>query len=107
DDALAAGLVEIDGELVAVHLGHRAVAEFFVEHALAQRIARHAGGGGDELAFERHWGARPGPSLATAALLPLLLGALPARRRVAALEAAGGFIEAAVAVGVEPARAAA
>ena len=34
---LFARLVEADGELVAVHGGHVAVAEFLVKHALADR----------------------------------------------------------------------
>ena len=35
--ALFAGVVELDGQLVAVHGGDVAVAEFLVKHALADR----------------------------------------------------------------------
>src|SRR5262245_13059749 len=95
-DALATGLVKVDGELVAVHLCHLAVAKLFVEHPLPLRIARSAGRGGDELTFERDGRAGLGRAFPPTALF----GALPARRGVAARKSGCWFIEAAVAVGV-------
>jgi hypothetical protein len=38
DHLLLAGLLERDGELVAVDLHHLAVAEFLVEHAVGQKV---------------------------------------------------------------------
>ena len=53
--ALLAGLVEMDGQLVAVDGGDVAVAEFQVKHALADREIRgRAGGFGDQFAFDNH-----------------------------------------------------
>ena len=50
---LFAGLVEADGQLVAVHGGDVAVAEFQVKHALADgEVRRRAGGFGDQFAFD-------------------------------------------------------
>ena len=47
-------LVEGDGELVAGHRDHVAVAEFLVKHALADgEEGRGAGGFGDQLALDR------------------------------------------------------
>src|SRR6516164_8101014 len=43
DDALFAGLVEIDGELVAFHRAHAPVAEFLVENALAELVLGSGG----------------------------------------------------------------
>src|ERR1700757_3275937 len=42
---LLAGLVEGDGELVAVDLHHMAVAEFLVEDAVVERELGHGAGG--------------------------------------------------------------
>src|SRR5262245_23950947 len=51
-DLLLAGLVEIDRELVAVDLGHAAIAEFLVEHAHADAEPRALGRArSDERAF--------------------------------------------------------
>src|SRR5246127_583541 len=44
-DLLLAGLVEGDGELVAVDLHDMAVAEFLVEDAVVERELRHGAGG--------------------------------------------------------------
>src|SRR5438094_9920357 len=53
DHALLAGLVELDHELVAVDRGHVAVAEFLVEHAIADREGGDgAGRFGDQLALD-------------------------------------------------------
>ena len=53
DHLLLAGLVEGDGELVAVDLDDMAVAEFLVEHAVVERKLRDgAGGFGDQLALD-------------------------------------------------------
>src|SRR5581483_11058781 len=101
-NALAAGLVEVDGELVAVDLGDMAVAELLVEDALAQLEARARGrGGGHQLALDGHRTLRAGLVVAA----PLLLGALPAERGVAAGEAGARLLEAAAAVRVVPAAA--
>src|SRR5665647_2491755 len=54
DDLLLAGLLEGDGELVAVDLHHMAVAELLVTHPDVQREFRSgAGGFCDQLAFDR------------------------------------------------------
>src|ERR1700736_1608697 len=62
--ALLAGLVELDGQLVAVHRGDIAVAELEVEHAVADREGgSRAARAGDQLALDgdggvaRRWGA--------------------------------------------------
>src|SRR4029077_1476915 len=53
DHLLLAGLVEGDGELVAVDLDDMAVAEFLVEHAVVEGKFRHrAGGFRDQLALD-------------------------------------------------------
>ncbi len=49
--ALLAGLVELDGQLVAVHGGDVAVAEFLMKHAVADREGGRVGSA---------FGARPG-----------------------------------------------
>src|SRR5437867_2603776 len=70
DHALLAGLVEGHRELVAVDRDDVAVAEFEMEHALADRIGRgRAGRLRHELALDRH---RPAPPVALAA--PILRG---------------------------------
>src|SRR5262245_17882523 len=52
-DLLLAGLVEGDGELVAVDLGDAAVAELLVEDAVFERKFRGGAGGlGDQLALD-------------------------------------------------------
>src|SRR5262249_54083985 len=95
DNALAARLVEVDGELVAVHLRHLAVAELPVDPRPARRVARTPGGGGEDPASKRAGGARLGGAFAPAPPL----GALPAGGGVAAGKSGGGFLKAAVAVG--------
>src|ERR1700730_10329518 len=71
DHLFLAGLLEGDGELVAVDLHHMAVAEFLVEHAVIEREFRNrAGRFRDQFAFDGHWRALaarqarrvPGPS---------------------------------------------
>src|SRR5258708_26949187 len=58
--ALLAGLVEQDGELVAVHRGDVAVAEFEMEYAVADgKVGTRAGRAGHQLAFDGERGARP------------------------------------------------
>src|SRR3954453_7308006 len=131
DDLLLAGLVEGDGELVAVDLGDAAVAEFLVEDAVGEREFRGcAGGFRDQLALDRHrataarreaaeigggrrGGKRRGRFLeataaAVAATAPVAVGLrpLPARGRIARPEGlhvveAGG----ALAAGAAPGRA--
>src|SRR5262245_24563121 len=96
DNALAARLVEVDGELVAVHLCHLTVAELLVEHPLALRVARNPGRGGDELSLKCDGRARLGRAFAPTPLL----GTLPAGGGVAAGKSGGGFLKAAVAVGI-------
>jgi hypothetical protein len=52
--ALFPGLVEVDGQLVAVDMGHVPVAELLVEHAVTGRERRDgAGGFGDQFALDR------------------------------------------------------
>src|SRR5688572_4533668 len=82
EHALLARLVEVDGELVAVDAHDAAIAEFLMKHAIARgeacrgfRIARH------ELALDD---ARRGAHAAS--FFISLLGALPARRGIAAGE---------------------
>jgi hypothetical protein len=59
--ALFAGLVEGDGELVAVDVDDVAVAEFLVEHAVADREGGGgAGGFGDQFAFDGERAAAAG-----------------------------------------------
>ena len=59
--AFLAGLVEGDGELVAVDADDVAVAEFLVEHAVADREGGDgAGGFGDQLAFDGERAAAAG-----------------------------------------------
>src|SRR5205085_9896011 len=54
DHLFLAGLLEGDGELVAVDLHDMAVAEFLVEHAVVEReFRRGAGRFGDQLALDR------------------------------------------------------
>src|SRR5581483_2132315 len=123
--ALFAGLVEGDGELVAVDGGDVAVAEFLVKDALADgESGAGAGRFGDELAFDHQRAAllcatRADPAgfagqdirpavvlprsvprrarLVEAAHPPAALRALPAGRRVARAES-GHLVEAAGAV---------
>ena len=53
DHLLLPGLVEIDGELVAVHLSDAAIAEFLVKDAGAHFESRAFGGAGrDQRAFD-------------------------------------------------------
>src|SRR6267378_2578273 len=53
DDLLLAGLLEGDGEFVAVDLDDMAVAELLVKHAIVQRELRHrAGGFRDQFALD-------------------------------------------------------
>src|SRR5437899_9316109 len=55
DHLLLAGLLEGDGELVAVDLHHLAIAELLVKHPVVQRKLRNgAGGFRDQLAFDGH-----------------------------------------------------
>src|SRR3982075_2000109 len=71
DHTLFAGLVERDGELVAVDGGDVAVAELLVKHALADReIGDRAGGLGDQLALDGEGKARARAAAAEAAGLP-------------------------------------
>src|SRR5687767_317841 len=89
EDAFLAGLVEVDGELVAVHPDDLAIAEFLVENALAR------GEGAGTLGIARHElalnDARGGAQ--AAAHLIGLLGALPSRRGIVVGEG-GGIVEA-------------
>src|SRR6267142_2357680 len=127
DHFLLPGLLERDGELVAVDLHHVAVAEFLVKHAIVEREFRNrAGGFGDQLAFDHHRSAlvareaagrftargemrlvllkaATGRSVATVLIARAVgLRALPARRGVAGAE---GFdiVEARGAVAAAPA----
>src|SRR5687767_6995391 len=94
---LLAGLVEVDGELVALHGDDLPVAELLVEHPLAARVAAApACRGGDQLRLD---GLRTGGAPAVVAA-PLLLGALPAGRGIAAVEPGPRLLEAAAAVGI-------
>src|SRR5215813_2359644 len=84
---LAPGLFKVDRELVAVDIGDAAVAELLMENALPRRVA----GGrrrrcGHEFAVERERRAL----LVAVLAVPLLLGALPARRRIAAFKPGRG-----------------
>src|SRR5262249_42839666 len=90
DNALAARLVEVDGELVAVHFRHLAVAEFLVEYSLPLRVAGNAGRGGDKLTIKRKGRTRFSRTFAPTALL----GSLPARGGVAARKSRGWFVKA-------------
>src|SRR5260370_39412369 len=59
DHLLLAGLLERDGELVAVDLDHVTVAEFLVKDAVVEREFRSGPGGfGHQFAFDHH-----GPAL--------------------------------------------
>ena len=88
-DFLAACFLEVDGELVAVNDGDRAIAEFLVEYPFAERILALAANDafGHQLAFDgerlaagrRRLGARIGAAL-------VALGALPAGRAVGGVE---------------------
>src|SRR5262249_47482215 len=108
DHLLLAGLVEGDGELVAVDLHHMAVAEFLVKHAVVQcKFGYRAGGFGDQLALDGHGRAlvarkaaaeiaarterrlvlvETALRLTASAAVAMLLRALPARRRIARAE---------------------
>src|SRR5207248_11632224 len=56
DHALLPRLVECHGELVDVDRHDAAVADFQMEHAVAQRMCgRDAGRAGNERALDRHW----------------------------------------------------
>src|SRR5471032_588680 len=84
DHLLLAGLLERDGELVAVDLHHLAVAEFLVKHAIAERELRgRAGGFRDQFALDGHRRALVAGKAA---------GVAPGRkRRLAFVEAATGL----------------
>src|ERR1700747_1352269 len=124
---LLAGLVEDDGEFVAVDLHHTAVAEFLVEDAVVERELRHcAGGFCHQLALDSEGAASvAGKAAAKAAargegrllfVKAALVAALPAAPLLRALPAGRGIartkglhiVEArgAVAAGAAPARAA-
>src|SRR5262245_48484393 len=85
DDALFAGLVEIDGQFVAVDGADAAVAEFLVKHALATAVGFGGWvGGGDQFGLRFDRGARAEHFTAAR------LRALPAGRGVAAVERGRG-----------------
>src|SRR5262245_1539485 len=87
---LLAGLVEVDGELVAVDGDDQPVAELLVEHPFSTGIAGAAAGrGGHQLGLD---GLGTGGAAAVVAG-PLLLGPLPAGRPVAAGEARARLLE--------------
>src|SRR5882757_6327019 len=55
DHLLLAGLLEGNGELVAVDLDHVAVAEFLVKHAVVEReFGNRASGFRDQFALDHH-----------------------------------------------------
>src|SRR5436305_350827 len=55
DHLFLAGLLERDGELVAIDLHHLAVAELLVKHAVIEReFGNRAGGFRDQFAFDGH-----------------------------------------------------
>src|SRR5262245_63542989 len=71
---LLAGLVEGDGELVAVDGGDVAVAEFLVEYAVADgEVGDGARRFGDQLAFDGEWQARACAAAAEGDALPALV----------------------------------
>src|SRR5262249_7812105 len=132
DDLLLAGLVEGDGELVAVDLDHVAIAEFLVEDAVIEReLGRRSRRLGNQLALDRHRtvparkaaaevgrerrsplpkaaaSAAAGLSAGAIGLGTVGLGALPARGRIARAEGLH-VVEArgAIAAGAAPGRAA-
>src|SRR3984893_19284674 len=83
----APSLVEIDGELVAVHGGDRAGAEFRVKHPRALREGRTRARTRDQFSLDLHRTAARPALLTTSGtalrwLAPALLCALPARRRI-------------------------
>src|SRR5438552_14538976 len=92
DHPLLAGLVEVHRQLVALDRGDPPVAEFLVEDAFAER---EAGAAGDD-AFRHQFALdeallrfRAGEAAVAAHrpfLAAVLLGALPARRRIGVLE---------------------
>src|SRR5215475_12637988 len=94
DHALLARLVESDEELVAFDRDDVAVAEFLVEHALADAVRRgRTGRARHQFAVDRHRAAPPRCALAVASRLvePALLGAvrlgaLPSRRLIVRAE---------------------
>src|SRR5687768_8327681 len=95
---LPPGLLEINGELVALDRIDLAVAEFQVEDAFADPVGGAAavvGGAGDEFALD---GQRP--RAAAAAVAGLLPGAFPARRLVQRLERVVGVVAGAAAAAI-------
>src|SRR4051812_36162269 len=102
DHLFLAGLLEGDGELVAVDLHHMAVAELLVEDAVLQREFGRGGGFRHQLALDHHGAAlvarkaagrerrlvlaEAAAGLAAAVAIAVGLGALPARRAVAGTE---------------------
>src|SRR5438477_2697095 len=89
DDALGAGLIEIDGKFVASHRAYPAIAEFLVKHAVAARV-----GGGMRigrlhhmrLGFDQRW------ARALRAGGTVCLCTLPARTLVGARETRVGRV---------------
>src|SRR5947208_13931970 len=99
-DLLLAGLVEGDGELVAVDPRDAAIAEFLVEDAVGEGEFRgRAGGFGHQFALDRQ-----GPAAARGEAAEIGRGRLGRKRRGLFLEAAPAAIAAptapAVAVGL-------
>src|SRR5262245_6159746 len=95
---LASRLFKVDRELVAVDVGDAPVAELLMENTLPRRVTRgRRRRCSDEFPVQRERRAL----LAAVLAVPLLLGALPPRRRIAALKPGRGLIEAAAPIGVE------
>src|SRR5262245_38551574 len=101
DHLLLAGLLEGDGELVAIDLHDMAVAELLVEDAVIQREFGNRGGFRHQLALDHHGAAlvarearrkrrlvlaETAAGLAAAVAGAIGLGTLPARRGVAGAE---------------------
>src|SRR5690606_11048706 len=94
DHPLAARLVEVDRQLVAINLGNVAIAELLVKDALALLERRGlTSRGGDQLTLDHQRSA-----LRLVPLAPALLRALPAGRLVIGLEAPAGVVEAAASI---------
>src|SRR5690606_1570379 len=91
-DLLGAGLLEIDGQLVALDLDHLAIAEFEVEHPLAQRevagLAAQIHRAGDQFPLDGQRAAAPAAGLVGAGALPAG-GFIDAFEGVRLVEAAG------------------